>query len=149
MCVTSIALTLLLGCLFKAVHSQELKYALFTSGPTGGFDSSGAVPAIELAEELINADSSIIPGYNLTHTPVVDTMVSIDLLDLDLTWTRSNKLNLQCDRTVSLNEYFDAISPPHPTVLGLLGCGCSVASTPVAEIIHHNSISQVHAWSSG
>ncbi|XP_064390840.1 gamma-aminobutyric acid type B receptor subunit 2-like [Halichondria panicea] len=127
MCVTSIALTLLLGCLFKAVHSQELKYALFTSGPTGGFDSSGAVPAIELAEELINADSSILPGYNLTHTPVVDTM---------------------CDRTVSLNEYFDAISPPHPTVLGLLGCGCSVASTPVAEIIHHNSISQISYASS-
>ncbi len=53
--------------------------------------------------------------------------------------------NLQCDRTVSLNKYFDAISPPHPTVLGLLGCGCSMASTPVAEIIHHSSISQVES----
>ncbi len=52
---------------------------------------------------------------------------------------------LQCDKTVSLNEYFDVISPPNPTVLGLLGCGCSVASTPVAEIIQHNSISQVIA----
>ncbi len=54
-----------------------------------------------------------------------------------------NYIVFQCDRTVSLNEYFDVISPPNPTVLGLLGCGCSVASTPVAEIIHHNSISQV------
>ncbi len=70
-----VKLTLLLGCFFEAVHSQELKYALFTSGTTGGFDSSGVVPAIELAEELINADSSILPGYNLSHTPVVDTMV--------------------------------------------------------------------------
>ncbi len=60
---------------FRVAHSQELRYALFTSGPTGSFDSSGAVPAIELAEELINADSSILPGYDLTHTPVVDTEV--------------------------------------------------------------------------
>ncbi len=88
--LTSCVLLLLVG----VAHSQELKYALFTSGPTGSFDSSGAVPAIELtsgstgsfdssgavpaielAEELINADSSILPGYNLTHTPVVDTEV--------------------------------------------------------------------------
>ncbi|XP_064390853.1 gamma-aminobutyric acid type B receptor subunit 2-like [Halichondria panicea] len=120
-------LVLLIETMLGAAHNQELRYALFTSGPTGGFDTSGVVPAIELAEELINADSSILPGYNLTHTSVVDTM---------------------CDRTVSLNEYFDAISPPHPTVLGLLGCGCSVASTPVAEIIHHNSISQISYASS-
>ena len=72
MCVRSIVL---LGCLFEAVHSQELRYALFTSGPTFGFDSSEAIPAIELAEEMINANNSILPGYNLTHTPVVDTMV--------------------------------------------------------------------------
>ncbi len=50
---------------------------------------------------------------------------------------------LQCDRTVSLNEYFAATSPSEPTILGLLGCGCSAASEPVAEIIHFNSLSQV------
>ncbi len=67
------------------IYCKELKYALFTSGPTGSFDSSGAVPAIELAEELINADSSILPGYNLTHTPVVDTTVrSIECVKLDI-----------------------------------------------------------------
>ncbi len=70
-------LVLLIEAMLGAAHNQELRYALFSSGPTGGFDSSGAVPAIELAEELINADNSILPGYNLTHTPVVDTMVSI------------------------------------------------------------------------
>ena len=70
-------LVLLIEAMFGAAQSQELRYALFTSGTTGGFDSSGVVPAIELAEELINADSSILPGYNLTHTPVVDTMVSL------------------------------------------------------------------------
>ena len=61
--------------LFGSVQCQELRYALFTAGPSGGFDSSGAVPAIELAEEMINADSSILPGYNLTHTVVYDTKV--------------------------------------------------------------------------
>ncbi len=50
---------------------------------------------------------------------------------------------MQCDRTISLNEYFSATSPSQPTVLGLLGCGCSAASQPVAEIIHYNSLSQV------
>ncbi len=60
--------------------TRILRYALFTSGPTGSFDSSGTVPAIQLAEELINADSSILPGYNLTHTPVVDTMVTSRVL---------------------------------------------------------------------
>ncbi len=76
MAIFSMAILLALVLLLGAAHSQELRYALFTSGTTGGFDSSGVVPAIELAEELINADSSILPGYNLTHTPVVDTMVS-------------------------------------------------------------------------
>ncbi len=70
-------LVLLIEAMLGAAYSQELRYALFTSGTTGGFDSSGVVPAIELAEELINADSSILPGYNLTHTPVVDTFVSL------------------------------------------------------------------------
>ena len=61
-----------------AVCCQQLRYALLTAGPlTGGFDSSGAVPAIELAEEMINADRSILPSYNLTHTPVLDTLVSL------------------------------------------------------------------------
>ena len=68
---------LLLGLLSRAAHSQELKYALFTSGPDGGFHTSGVVPAFELAEEIINGDSSILSGYNLTHTPVVDTKVMI------------------------------------------------------------------------
>ncbi len=67
---------LLLVFFLGVAHSEELRYALFTSGPTGSFDSSGAVPAIELAEEMINADNSILSGYNLTHTPVVDTMVT-------------------------------------------------------------------------
>ena len=49
----------------------------------------------------------------------------------------------QCARTRSLNLFFTTVVDPNPPVLGLLGCGCSVASEPVAEIIHHWNISQV------
>ena len=35
----------------------KLKYSLFTSSE--GFDTSGAVPAIELAEEMVNGTDSM------------------------------------------------------------------------------------------
>lgn len=54
---------------------RDIRYALFTSGPEGDFDSSGAIPAIELAEEEIFNDPSILVGYSLTHTPIKDTQV--------------------------------------------------------------------------
>ena len=56
--------------------------------------------------------------------------------------------HLQCDRTRSLDLFFATVAQADPPVLGLLGCGCSVASEPVAEIIHHWNISQV-SWCSG
>ena len=49
----------------------------------------------------------------------------------------------QCSRTNSLDLFFATVAEAHPSVLGLVGCGCSVASEPVAEIIHHWNISQV------
>lgn len=51
---------------------------------------------------------------------------------------------MQCNRTLSLNLFFATVAQATPPVLGLLGCGCSVASEPVAEIIHHWNISQVN-----
>ena len=67
---------------FLAVHVlaaatglQPLQYALFISGPEGGFDTSGTIPAVELAEEEIFNDPSILEGYSLTHTPIKDTQV--------------------------------------------------------------------------
>ena len=50
---------------------------------------------------------------------------------------------MQCERTSSLNPFFETVAQASPSVLGLLGCGCSVASEPIAEIIHHWNISQV------
>ena len=51
---------------------------------------------------------------------------------------------MQCNRTRSLELFFATMPQATPPVLGLLGCGCSVASEPVAEIIHHWNISQVY-----
>ena len=73
-CVVALGFSLSQGQTQGSV--TELKYALFTSGPLGGFDSSGAVPAIEIAEDMLNQNNSVLSGYRLTHTDVVDTRVS-------------------------------------------------------------------------
>ena len=70
-----VAITFLLLHSLQLIQAVELKYALFTA--TEGFDSSGAVPAIELAEEMVNKNSSILPGYTLKHTEVRDTKVGL------------------------------------------------------------------------
>ncbi|XP_064383155.1 gamma-aminobutyric acid type B receptor subunit 2-like [Halichondria panicea] len=116
-------LLVLLG--YSQGQTVELKYALFTA--IEGYDSSGAVPAIEMAEQMVNSNDSILPGYTLAHIGVKDT---------------------KCDRATSLSLFFEALSSPNPPILGLLGCGCSVASTPVAEIVQHKSLSQVSYESS-
>ena len=56
---------------------HRLRYALFTSGSGSAFDSSGAIPAIELAEEEITKDPSILSGYSFQHTAVQDTFVRL------------------------------------------------------------------------
>ena len=48
-------------------------------------------------------------------------------------------LNLQCIRQASLDTFFDGILSD-PVKVGVIGCGCSVATEPVAEIIHHWNI---------
>ena len=55
--------------------TRELRYALFTSGPEGAFDTSGAVPSMQLAEEEVFRDASVLEGFNLTHMAVQDTLV--------------------------------------------------------------------------
>ena len=65
-------------CFVAASHGQttkKLHYAVFTAGPEGAFDSSGSIPAIEIAEEQV-ASSSVLDGYLLNHTSVEDTYVS-------------------------------------------------------------------------
>lgn len=72
----ALILLLLYFCMEYGHTLVDLKYALFTSGPLGPYDSSGAVPAIQMAQDRINLNQTILAGYNLTHTPVYDTLVS-------------------------------------------------------------------------
>ena len=49
---------------------------------------------------------------------------------------------VQCLRSESLDQFFNGIQS-HPVKLAVVGCGCSVATEPVAEISHRWNISQV------
>ena len=48
----------------------------------------------------------------------------------------------QCNRGRSLDAFFDGIQSD-PVKLAVVGCGCSPATEPVAEISHQWNISQV------
>ena len=53
-------------------------------------------------------------------------------------------LLIQCNRGRSLDAFFDdVVLQPDSVKIGLIGCGCSVATEPVAEISHKWNISQV------
>ena len=54
---------------------KMLPYALFTSSVESPYASSRSVPAIELAEDEILKDPTILEGYVLNHTSVEDTLV--------------------------------------------------------------------------
>ena len=41
----------------------------------------------------------------------------------------------QCDSTTSVREFLTQVQLPSPTLIGVIGCGCSVATEPVADII--------------
>ena len=75
LCRLCLAATSLFAITIAQPSIRELRYALFTSGPEGDFDSSGAIPALELAEEEVFRDSSVLEGFNLTHLAIQDTLV--------------------------------------------------------------------------
>ena len=49
----------------------------------------------------------------------------------------------QCDRTDSLDAYFKTVQSEGSPLIALLGCGCSPATEPVAEISHYENIIHV------
>ena len=71
-------LSLCLEIGYARAQPIDLPFALFTAGPEGGFDSSGSVPAVEIAEEQILISGTILNGYRLRHTAVQETRVSLN-----------------------------------------------------------------------
>ena len=70
---------LLLACVISAgdssSESHNLTFMLITSYGQYGFNSSGALPAADMALEDINSDPDILVGYNLMYDKVRDSMV--------------------------------------------------------------------------
>ena len=67
--------------LFIAGHgmvqgNQNLTFMFMTSFGRFGLNSSGAIPAADIALEAINDDPNILPGYNLVYDRVRDSEVS-------------------------------------------------------------------------
>eukprot|EP00731_Ephydatia_muelleri_P020912 Em0013g639a len=88
-------------------------------------NSSGVVPAIDMALRDINNSSGLLPGYTLAYDRVRDS---------------------QCHSDRSLDVFFQAIQSA-PVKLAIIGCGCSVATVPVAAISHHWNVSQISYFS--
>lgn len=56
---------------------QNLTFMLIISFGQFGFNSSGALPAADMALEDINDDPNILIGYNLVYDKVRDSQVSL------------------------------------------------------------------------
>ena len=69
------ALLVLLSLAPASGEEQQLLFSFITSH-TGDLVSSGAIPMVDLALEQINNHSSILPGYTLGYTSVLDSQVS-------------------------------------------------------------------------
>jgi gamma-aminobutyric acid type B receptor len=87
----------------------------------GGPLASGSIPVVDLALEEINKRDDILQNYTLNYSSVMDS---------------------KCNRTASLDAFFNIINDD-VTIVALLGCGCSGATLPVAEISHYWNIPQI------
>lgn len=72
---------LYISFLLVCVHAQSnvLTFSLITSFGQFGINSSGIVPAIDMALRDINNNSGLLPGYRLAYDRVRDSQVSIGL----------------------------------------------------------------------
>lgn len=59
----------------KSVPRHNLTFMLTTSFGQFGFNSSGALPAADMALEDINSDPNVLPGYNFMYDKVRDSQV--------------------------------------------------------------------------
>ena len=42
---------------------------------------------------------------------------------------------IQCDSATSVREFLSQLELPSPTIIGVIGCGCSVATEPVVDMV--------------
>ena len=148
--VTSVMfqLFLIIFSLF-VTHSQaenEVYFSLIISRGEHGYNSSGVIPAIDIALEMIE-QSQLLRNYSLTYVTAQNSKVGRLLYSIS-SFSRFVPVNdlsllLQCARTDSLDVFFKDIQNINEPKIAVVGCGCSVATEAVAEISHHWNISQV------
>ena len=68
--------TLLLGLFSGAARSSNLSFALIASFGQYGTNSSGVIPAVDLALAEINSHPSVLQGYRLLYDQAKDSEVS-------------------------------------------------------------------------
>eukprot|EP00731_Ephydatia_muelleri_P038651 Em0846g1a len=102
-----------------------LTFVFITSFGQYGLNTSGVVPAVDMAISDVNNRSDLLLGYTLVYDHVKDS---------------------QCQYVKSLDAFFQEIQSP-PVKLAIIGCGCSVATEPVAAISHHWNISHISYFS--
>ena len=73
----------------NASEILPLHIAYYTS-KSGTFVSSGTIPAVDLAFELINDEDDLLPGYNLTYDKIYDTKVGSLQLHRCPSWTHAD-----------------------------------------------------------
>ena len=78
----AVIILLLFSMNFQDGVAKVLDFSLIVSFGLNGFNSSGAIPAIDLALERI-AEREILPGYRLQYSEVQDSEVSFEGQALD------------------------------------------------------------------
>ncbi|XP_064382160.1 gamma-aminobutyric acid type B receptor subunit 1-like [Halichondria panicea] len=121
---------LLLAVLCGAAMAQEVINIGFIYSGSGQYITAGVQPAVYLAVEMINNSTNILPGYQL-----------------NISYTRDS----ECDPAQSQEAFF----PPQlsdqsgPDNIAIVGCGCSLATEPIAEVSQYwNMIHMSYASSS-
>ena len=61
--------------------SHNLTFMFITSFGQFGFNSSGALPAADIALEDVNKNHDVLPGYNLRYDEVRDSQVRANIPD--------------------------------------------------------------------
>ena len=75
-------LLIALSLLFSTTSAQDSSSKqpvyfsfIYSGGGAGGFDSSGVIPAVDIALEEIERNN-LLPGYNLTYDQPIDSEVA-------------------------------------------------------------------------
>ena len=72
--ITFLAIAILVTIVTEANGDQAVYFSLWVSGaPT--LDTTGIVSDVDLALELVNNDTAILPGHDLHYSNVLDAQV--------------------------------------------------------------------------